>query len=87
MSRRAELTQIAGSLLVALVIAAAAIWVVTDHFGPTSVAKLEAREERIDSRLDARGDAREAREDAREERREAAEERREEAGGGGSGPG
>lgn len=63
-----QMTQIVGSLLVALAIAAVAIAVVTAHFGPTSHAELEAREDRIDARLDAR-----------EERREAAEERREEA--------
>lgn len=68
MSRRTELMQIAGSLLVALALAAAAIWVVTDHFGPTSTAALEAREDRIDARLDAREDLRKDREDAREER-------------------
>ncbi len=58
--------QILGSLLVALAIAAVAVAVVTAHFGPTSNAELEAREERIDQRIDAR-----------EERMEAAEERRE----------
>jgi hypothetical protein len=68
MRRSSEFTQIAGSLLVALAIAAIAIWVVTEHFGPTSVAKLEAQEERVDQRLDAREDAQKAREDAREER-------------------
>ena len=68
MSRSSQLTQIAASLLVALAIAAIAIWAVTDHFGPTSVAKLEAREDRIDARLDAREDLRKDREDAREER-------------------
>jgi hypothetical protein len=60
--------QIAGSLLVALAIAAIAIAVVTAHFGPTASAELEAREERVEQRLEAR-----------EERREAAEERREDA--------
>jgi hypothetical protein len=68
MNRRTELMQIAGSLLVALAIAAVAIWAVTDHFGPTSVAKLEAQEERIDQRLDAREELRRDREDAREDR-------------------
>ena len=63
-----QMTQIVGSLLVALAIAAVAVAVVTANFGPTSHAELEAREDRIDARLDAR-----------EERREAAEERREEA--------
>ncbi len=70
-----QMTQIVGSILVALAIAAVAIAVVTAHFGPTSTAELEAREDAIDARIDAR-----------EERREAAEERREE-GGGNSGPG
>jgi hypothetical protein len=79
MNRRTELMQIAGSLLVALAIAAIAIWAVTEHFGPTSVAKLEAQEERVDQRLDAREDTQKAREDAREER--------EENSGGSSGPG
>lgn len=65
-----QMTQIAGSLLVALAIAAVAVAVVTAHFGPTSHAELEGREERI-----------EMREEAREERREAVEERREEREG------
>jgi hypothetical protein len=69
-SRRTEVVQIAGALLVALAIAAAAIWVVTDHFGPTAVAELEAREDRIDQRIDAREDAQKAREEAREKREE-----------------
>lgn len=68
---RAEIKQITASLLVALALAAIAIWVVTEHFGPTSVAKLEAQEERIDQRIDAREDAQKAREEAREEREEA----------------
>lgn len=63
------MTQIVGSILVALAIAAIAIAVVTAHFGPTSTAKLEAREDAIDARIDAR-----------EERREAAEDRREDGG-------
>jgi len=61
-----QMIQIVGSILVALVIAAVAVAVVTAHFGPTSTAKLEAREDAIDARIDAR-----------EERRDAAEERRE----------
>lgn len=69
MGRAAELKQIAGSLLVALAIAAIAIWAVTEHFGPTSVAKLEAQEDRIDARVDAREEAAKAREDAADERR------------------
>lgn len=59
------MTQIVGSILVALAIAATAVAVVTAHFGPTSTAKLEAREDAID---------------ARETRREAAEDRREDRG-------
>lgn len=55
--------QILGSLLVALAIAAVAVAVVTAHFGPTSHAELEAREERIDQRLDAREERAEAREE------------------------
>jgi hypothetical protein len=61
-----QMTQIVGSLLVALAIAAVAVAVVTAHFGPTSHAELEVQEERI-----------EMREEAREERAEAAEARRE----------
>jgi hypothetical protein len=81
MRRPSQVAQIAGSLLVALAIAAIAIWVVTDHFGPTSVAKLEAQEERIDQRIDAREELRKDREDAREERGDSG------GGGGNSGPG
>lgn len=64
--RHSQLAQIAGSLLVALAIAAIAIWAVTEHFGPTSVAKLEAQEERFDQRQDAREEAQKNREDAAE---------------------
>jgi hypothetical protein len=68
--RRPPQLQIAGSVLVALAIAAIAIAVVTAHFGPTSSAELEVREERI-----------ELREEAAEEREDALEERREPGGG------
>jgi hypothetical protein len=68
--RRSEVAQIAGSLLVALAIAAAAVWAVTDHFGPTSAAELEVQEKRIDAREEAAEERRERREDAREERGE-----------------
>jgi hypothetical protein len=61
-----RITQIVGSLLVALAIAAVAVAVVTAHFGPTSHAELEVREERIEQKEEAR--------EAREERREEAEE-------------
>jgi hypothetical protein len=80
MRRSSQTVQIAGSLLVALAIAAVAIWVVTERFGPTSVAKLEAQEERIDARADAR-------EEARKDREGAIEGRQEEAGDSGGGPG
>ena len=65
-----QMTQIVGSLLVALAIAAVAVAVVTAHFGPTSHAQLDAREERIDQRIDAREERREAAEDRREARAE-----------------
>ena len=58
-----------GSLLAALAIAAIAIAVVTAHFGPTSTAKLEAREDIVKERVDAREERAEEREEAREERR------------------
>jgi hypothetical protein len=39
-----------GSLLVAPAIVAVAIAIVTAHFGPTSSAELDAREERLEQR-------------------------------------
>ncbi len=82
MKRPPQAIQLLGSLLAALAIAAIAIAVVTAHFGPTSTAKLEAREDIVKERSKAR-------EDRAEEREEAREERLEESGGsgGGSGPG
>jgi len=68
-----QMTQIIGSTLVALAIAAVAIVVVTAHFGPTSTAKLEAREDAIDARIDAREERAEARKDRREEAAETRE--------------
>ena len=65
-----QMTQIAGSILVALAIAAVAIAVVTAHFGPTSTARLEAREDAIDARVDAREERAKQREDRREETEE-----------------
>ncbi|HEY5941953.1 MAG TPA: hypothetical protein VIT89_03730 [Solirubrobacterales bacterium] len=56
----------------------AAVAVVTAHFGPTSTAKPEAREDAIDARIDAR----EARAKARQERREEAAEAHEGEGDG-----
>ena len=57
-----------GSLLVAIAIVAVAIAVVTAHFGPTSSAKLEAREERIEERLKLREDVLEERQKLEEDR-------------------
>ena len=65
-----QMTQIAGSILLALAIAAVAVAVVTAHFGPTSTAALEAREDRIDARLDTREERREAAEDRAEDGRD-----------------
>ncbi|MBK5219710.1 MAG: hypothetical protein JJE35_07985 [Thermoleophilia bacterium] len=79
MRRPPQSLQMLGSLLVALAIAAIAIAVVTSHFGPTSVAKLDAQEERLDTRVDAREEAQKEREDAAQEREKAAED----SGGGG----
>ncbi len=70
MRRPPQSLQILGSLLAALAIAAIAVAVVTAHFGPTSTAKLEAREDVVKERVDAREEAREAREEVREERRD-----------------
>ena len=82
MRRPPQALQLLGSLLAALAIAAIAIAVVTAHFGPTSTAKLEAREDIVKEHSKAR-------EDRAKEREEAREERLEESGGssGGSGPG
>lgn len=66
MKRPPQSLQILGSLLAALAIAAIAVAVVTAHFGPTSTAKLEAREDIVKERTEAREEAREGREDARE---------------------
>ena len=70
MRRPPQSLQILGSLLAALAIAAIAVAVVTAHFGPTSTAKLEAREDVVKERVDAREEAREAREEVREDRRD-----------------
>lgn len=76
MGDRAQARQLIGSLLAAVAIAAVAIVVVTAKLGPTSTAELEAREERIERRIDAR-------EELAKERREAREERLERSGRGG----
>lgn len=64
----AQTRQMVASLLVALAIVAVVIVAVTARLGTTSVAELDAQEQRQEQRIEAA-----------EERREAAEERREEA--------
>ena len=61
MRRPPQRIQILGSVLVALAIAAVAIIVVTAHFGPTSSAKLEAREDIVKERAEQREERREER--------------------------
>jgi hypothetical protein len=70
MRRPPQIVQLLGSLIAALAIAAIAIAVVTAHFGPTSTAKLEAREDVVKERVEAREERAEEREEAREEREE-----------------
>jgi hypothetical protein len=69
MRRPRQSLQLLGSLLAALAIAAIAIAVVTAHFGPTSTARLEAREDVVKERVDAREERAKERAEAREERR------------------
>jgi hypothetical protein len=83
MRRPSQGVQILGSVVVALLIAVIAVAVVTAHFGPTSSAKLEAREDIVKERVEAREELIEEREEAHEERLEEAGE----DGGGGPGPG
>ena len=66
--------QMLGSLVAAVLIVAAAIWAVTARLGPTSIAEIEAAEERQEEAADAE-------EEAAEEAEEAEEEEAEEAGG------
>jgi uncharacterized membrane-anchored protein YhcB (DUF1043 family) len=61
--------QLLGSLAAAALIVALAIWAVTARLGPTSIAELEAAEERAEEA-----------EEAAEEKAEEAEEAREESG-------
>ena len=70
MDRGSHAVQMLGSLLVALVIAAATVAVVTAKLGPTSAAEREALEDRIDlreERLKERQDRLEERQKQREE--------------------
>ena len=64
--RRSHIRQVVGSLLVAASIVAIVIVAVTAKLGPTSVAEIERRQDRI-----------EAAEERLEQREELAEERRE----------
>jgi hypothetical protein len=70
MTRASHTAQMLGSLAVAATIVAIVIAVVTSKLGPTSVAELDAREERRDERIELREERRERRQDLREERRE-----------------
>ena len=70
MTHRPQTWQLIGSLLVAALIVAIAIAVVTAKLGPTSTAELEAQEERLEQRIDAREERAKQREEAREERLE-----------------
>jgi hypothetical protein len=67
---RAHVLQMLGSLLVAAAIVAIVIVVVTDRLGPTSVAELDARDERGEQRLERAEERREQRIELEEERRE-----------------
>jgi hypothetical protein len=55
--------QMLASLLVAIAIVVVVIIVITGKLGPTSIAELEAQEDRIEAREDARDDRLDARED------------------------
>lgn len=62
--------QMLGSLVVAATIVAIVIAIVTSAPGPTSVAELDARQERRDQRIDRAEERREERIELREQRRE-----------------
>lgn len=57
-----------GSLLVALAIVAVVVAAVTAKLGPTSVAELEAREDRLKERQELQEERLEQREELQEER-------------------
>jgi uncharacterized protein HemX len=67
MSDERHTRQLVGSLLVAALIVAGAILIVTLQFGSTSTAEQEAREERLEQRLDAEEERREEQQDRRED--------------------
>lgn len=60
--------QLLGSLLIAVAIVVATIILVTAQLGPTSLAELEAREERQEQRLRAIEEAREIRQESIQDR-------------------
>jgi len=60
---RSHARQMLGSLFVAAAIVAVVIIVVTGKLGPTSIAEIEAQEDRIEAREDARDDRLDARDD------------------------
>ena len=64
----AQTRQMIGSLLVAVAIVVVVVVAVTSKLGPTSVAELEAREERLEERQELREERLEQREELREER-------------------
>jgi hypothetical protein len=63
----AQTRQLIGSILVAAAIVAVAIIAVTARLGTTSVAELEAQEDRQKARIEQREEAREERQKLREE--------------------
>lgn len=67
-ARRRDAVQLAGSLAAAALIAVGTVVAVTAKLGTTSVAALEAQEERAKEREDALDERRDAREDRRGER-------------------
>ncbi|WP_026911826.1 hypothetical protein [Patulibacter minatonensis] len=71
--RRRGVVQLVGSLLVALAIAGGTVAAVTSKLGTTSVAALEAREERAKQAEDVREERAKDREDAAKDRRKARE--------------
>lgn len=72
-SQKARRWQLAGSILVAAVIAVLVVVAVTARLGPTSIAELDAAEERREQVIEAREERREQAIEAQEERREARE--------------
>jgi hypothetical protein len=64
--RPPQVVQMLGSLLAAIAIVAVAIAIVTAHFGPTSSAELDAREERLEQREENIEELQELEEERRE---------------------